>query len=216
MENITEVSDYWWEVSLSYMTYEGKWKYSTTYHPTIREKWEKNLELQFRKLWIPRSDWGDIARAALEFAMEIRDANVKPDLLTRTKQLRESGYQVFYFSSGEPIYLPDIPNEFRQLHRNGKLRDIVAKIEEFRNMDIEYFNFEQSVISLRQNLYICAVEFFGENHPSFTFIKEIVQEYNSNFNEVEIWKWLEKVTNTVETALALENERLSSVKNRGE
>lgn len=188
-----------WAVVLSYYDYEGEWRHSTHYHESYSRSWDRNLEIQYKKLSIPEADW-DWARAPLNFLMELREVTEKVDIQKRVENEQKYDYPVYYFNRSEPIFLPKVPPIYKFYHDTGNLREILEdlKDEKLRLTEEELI---KKAITLRQSAFLESLAFLGEDHPSLSFIKEVIDEFDKSYTSDEVLAWLSKIGSVLRNTL---------------
>ncbi|KGA95646.1 membrane protein [Alkalihalobacillus alcalophilus ATCC 27647 = CGMCC 1.3604] len=188
-----------WAVVVSYYDYEGEWRHSTHYHESYSRSWDRNLEIQYKKLSIPEADW-NWARAPLNFLMELREVTEKVDIQKRVENEQKYDYPVYYFNRSEPIYLPKVPPIYKFFHDTGNLREILEdlKDEKLRLTEEELF---KKAITLRQSAFLESLAFLGEDHPSLSFIKEVIDEFDKSYTSDEVLAWLSKLGSVLRNTL---------------
>ncbi|MCY7902773.1 DUF4062 domain-containing protein [Bacillus inaquosorum] len=190
-----------WAVVISYYNYEGEWQHSTHYHESYSRSWDRNMDVQFRKLSIPKADWL-WSRAPLRFLMELREVTEKVDIKRLVENEQKSDYPVYYFEPKKPIELPEIPSTYEYYYQTGNLRDIIDDIEdEEANLRLSIDKLIEKVITVRQSVYLECLAYLGENHPSVSFIKEVLDEYKNTFSQKEILQWFSKVETVLRNTL---------------
>ncbi|EEL61275.1 hypothetical protein CN454_19920 [Bacillus cereus] len=195
-----------WSVVAHYYNYDGEWKQGTHYHDSYSKEWDRYLDIQFDKLSIPKADWL-WSTTPLKFLMGLREVNEKIDIKEMVESAQKCDYPVFYFAPSEPIELPEVPPEYEFYYKTGKLRDIINKIEDNkRNLRFSSEELIEMAISVKHSLYLESLNYFGEQHPSIIFIKEVLDEYKGTISKEEILQWFKKVIAVLRPALNYERE----------
>lgn len=190
-----------WAVVVSYYDYEGEWRHSTHYHESYSRSWERNLEVQYRKLSIPEADW-DWARAPLNFLMELREVTEKVDIQKRVENEQKYDYPVYYFDRSEPIYLPKVPPIHQFYHDTGNLREILEDlVDEKSNLRLTKDELIEKAITLRQSAFLESLAYLGEDHPSLSFIKEVIDEFDKSYTSDEVLSWFSKLGSVLRNTL---------------
>ncbi|WP_262683329.1 SEFIR domain-containing protein [Paenibacillus baimaensis] len=197
--DITFSSSSSWACTVAYYDYDGEWKHGTHYHESYSRGWEDNIETQYRKLSIQKSDW-QWCRAPLNFLQELREVSEVVDI---KDMVSSQPYSVLYYAPGEEIPIPKVPDEYTFYYDTGDLRDLQHNIRELvKNVNNETTEeYHKHAVALRQSTYIDSMKFLGKEHPSLAFIKEIVDEYNQTLSKNEIKTWLEKMESILTTTL---------------
>ncbi|WP_144489635.1 SEFIR domain-containing protein [Bacillus thuringiensis] len=195
-----------WAVVANYYKYDGEWQHGTHYHEAYSRSWDRDLEIQFRKLSIPKADWL-WSVAPLKFLMDLREVNEKVDIKKMVESEQKSDYPVFYFEPSKSIELPEVPVEYEFYYKTGKLRDIINSIEDKeRNLRLSSEELMEKTISVKHSLYLECLTYLGEQHPSINFIKEVLDEYKGTISKEEILQWFNKVVAALRPALNYERE----------
>lgn len=190
-----------WAVVISYYNYEGECQQGTHYHKSYSRSWDRNLDIQFRKLSIPKADWL-WSRAPLMFLMKLREVTEKVDIKRLVENEQRSDYPVFYFEPAKPIELPEIPSKYEYYFQTGNLRDIIDDIkDEEINLRLPSDKIIEKAIIVRQSVYLECLSYLGEKHPSIPFIKEVLDEYKNTFSNKEILEWFNKVETVLRNTL---------------
>lgn len=190
-----------WAVVVSYYDYEGEWRHSTHYHESYSRSWERNLEVQYRKLSIPEADW-DWARAPLNFLMELREVTEKVDIQKRVENEQKYDYPVYYFDRSEPIYLPKVPSIYQFYHDTGNLREIFEDLkDEKSNFRLTEDELIEKAITLRQSAFLESLAYLGEDHPSLSFIKEVIDEFDKSYTSNDVLSWFSKLASVLRNTL---------------
>lgn len=187
-----------WSVTANYYDYNGNWQHGTHYHDSYERSWSDNIENQFRKLSIPKGDW-HFAYTPLNFLMDIRKTEVELDIKELVDVKNRYDYFVQYYKAGEQIELPIVPNDYVEYNKSGAVRDILAELNSLKVEKLK--NPINEITVLRQEIYLVAYKYFGENHPSFRFIKEVIDEFNNGFDKWDLKCWCDKINNVLATAL---------------
>lgn len=199
--DITYRSDDSWAVVISYYDYEGEWQHSTHYHESYSRSWDRNLDVQFRKLSIPKSDW-IWSRAPLRFLMELREVAEKVDIKKWVENEQKGDYPVYYFEPNKPIELPEVPSTYEYYYQTGNLRDIMDELkDEETNLRLSNDKLIEKAITVRQSIFLECLAYLGENHPSLTFIKEVLDEFDKSLSQRDISKWFSKVETILRNTL---------------
>lgn len=194
--DITYANNSSWSVVVNHYDYSGNWIHGTHYHEGYSDSWDNNIETQFRKLSLPKSDW-IWGHAPLDFMRDLRETKQKLDIGSIVKRL-QSTYPVYYYDESTPVPLPKVPEQYVLLNKSGKIRDILHVLES----DNFIHNYSKNDISaLRQRAYLEAHNYFGEKHPGFKFIQEVIDEYNKEADYFELATWCEKLKDTLTTNL---------------
>ncbi|WP_269772980.1 toll/interleukin-1 receptor domain-containing protein [Bacillus safensis] len=200
-KQITYQSHNSWAVVVSYYDYEGEWIHSTHYHESYSWDWERKLEIQYKKLSIPRADW-NWARAPLNFLMELREVTEKVDIQKRVDNEQKCDYPVYYFDRSEPIYLPKVPPIYQFYHDTGNLREILEELkDEKSNLRLTENNLIEKAIILRQSAFLESLAFLGEDHPSLFFIKEVIDEFDKSYTSDKVLSWFSKLGSVLSNTL---------------
>lgn len=190
-----------WAVVISYYNYEGEWQHSTHYHESYSRSWDRNIEVQFRKLSIPKADW-IWSRAPLRFLMELREVTEKVDIQKLVEDERRSDYSVHYFKPSEPILLPKVPSNYQYYFDTGNLRDILEEIHDKEtNLRLSEDNLIDKALTVRQSVFLECLAYLGENHPSLTFIKEVVDEFVKSFSSKDVLLWFSRLESILRNTL---------------
>ena len=190
-----------WAVVISYYNYKGEWQHSTHYHESYSRSWDRNMEVQFRKLSIPEADW-IWSRAPLRFLMELREATEKVDIQKLVEGERRSGYPIYYFKSSEPIVLPKVPPKYQYYFDTGNLRDILEDIhDEETNLTFSEDKLIDKALTVRQSVFLECLAYLGESHPSLTFIKEVIDEFDKSFSSKEVLLWFNRLESILRNTL---------------
>ncbi|WP_238941970.1 DUF4062 domain-containing protein [Bacillus sp. REN10] len=193
-----------WAVVISYCNYEGEWQHSTHYHESYFRSWDRDLDIQFRKLSIPEADWL-WSRAPLRFLRELREVTEKVDIKKLVEDEQKSDYPVFYFEPNKPIELPEVPSTYEYYYQTGNLRDILEDIrDEEANLSLSSEKLIQKAMTVRQSVFLECLAYLGEGHPSISFIKEVLDEYKNSFSQIEILQWFSKVETVLSNTLGHE------------
>jgi hypothetical protein len=201
LTDITYESHDSWAVVISYYDYEGKWQHSTHYHDSYSRSWDRNLEGQYRKLSIPEADW-NWARAPLNFLMKLREVTQIVDIQKRVEREQQYDYPVYYFDRSEPIYLPKVPPSYQFYNDTGNLRDILGDLkDEKANLRLTEEKLIEKAITLRQSVFLESLGYLGENHLSFSFIKEVLEEFDKSFSSNEVLTWFSKLESILRNTL---------------
>ncbi|MGH1040399.1 SEFIR domain-containing protein [Bacillus wiedmannii] len=190
-----------WSVVATYYNYDGEWQHGTHYHESYFRSWDRNLDTQFRKLSIPKADWL-WSRAPLRFLMDLREVSEKVDIGKMVESEQKSDYPVFYFEPSKPIELPNVPSSYEFYYKTGKLRDIINNIEDKEGaMRFSSEELAEKAIIVKQSVYLECLAYFGQQHPSIIFIKEVLDEYKGTFSREEILQWFNRVVAVLRPAL---------------
>jgi hypothetical protein len=190
-----------WAVVISYYNYEGEWQHSTHYHESYSRSWARNMDIQFSKLSIPKADWL-WSRTPLWFLMELREVTEKVDIKQLVEKVQKSNHPVFYFEPSEPIVLPEVPPTYEYDYQTGNLRDLINDIEDKEtNWGLSIDKLIEKAITVRQSVYLECLVYLGENHPSVSFIKEVLDEHQNSFSQKEILQWFSKVETVLRNTL---------------
>jgi TIR domain len=190
-----------WAVVVSYYDYEGEWRHSTHYHESYSRDWDRNLEIQYKKLSIPEADW-DWARAPLNFLMELREVTEKVDIQKRVDNEQKYDYPVYYFGRREPIYLPKVPAIYKFYHDTGDLREILEDLkDEKSNLRLSEEELIEKAITLRQSAFLESLAFLGKDNPSLSFIKEVIDEFNKSYTSDQVLVWFSKLGSVLRNTL---------------
>ena len=212
--DITYESHTSWAVVVSYYNYEGQWQHSTHYHESYSSSWDRKIETQFRKLSIPEADW-NWGRAPLNFLMELREVTQKIDIQKRVEYEQQFDYPVYYYSPGTPILLPKIPTQYQFYNDTGNLRDITEDIRDRQyNIRLSEDKLMEKAIVLRQSVFLECLAYLGENHPSFSFIKELLDEFDKSYTSTEILSWFNRLVSILTNTLNHEWEIWSKKQKR--
>jgi len=201
LTSITYESSDSWAVVISYYDYEGQWRHSTHYHESYARRWDKNIEAQFSKLSIPKTDW-NWGSAPLGFLMELREVTQKFDIQKQVERKQKCDYPVYYFNRSEPISLPKIPSSYQYYYDTGNLRDILEVIRDEKiNVKLSDEKLMGMAITIRQSIFLECLSYLGENHPSLTFIKEILDEFDKSYTSIEILSWFSRLESILRNTL---------------
>lgn len=123
-EDITFNSGKSWSSTVTYYNYDGEWQQGTHYHESYGYSWERDIEIQYRKLSIPEADW-NWCRAPLNLLQELREVSKPIDIKNKVSQIN---YPVYYYAPGDEIPLPQVPDEYSFYYETGDLRDVQQEI----------------------------------------------------------------------------------------
>jgi len=199
--DITYESHDSWAVVISYYDYEGDWKHSTHYHESYSRRWERDIDVQYRKLSIPKADW-NWCRAPLNFLQELREVDGPVDISERVLNEQKCDYPVYYYKPDEAILLPEAPHEYSFYYDTGNLRDILEEIRDKEaNARLSEEEQLQRVMILRQSVFLESLKYLGESHPSFAFIKEVIDEFNKSSPSLEVFLWIRRLDRILQNTL---------------
>lgn len=187
-----------WAVIIHYYDYEGNLNYGTHYHESYHNRWESPLgmEGQCKKLMIPKGDW-NYAESALYLTMELRERN-KNDNFDKILNHYKSDYDFFnYYKKDQEILVPTVPDEFIQFNKTGEIRDIIEdlRIDPWKNYEIT--TLKEDFESIRRKAYLILYEKLGKEHPALSFVKEIVDEFKTDFNLEDLRVWSRKLSDSL-------------------
>lgn len=189
-----------WAITVHYFNYNGEWQHSTHYHDSYYRDWD-NMEIQFRKLSIPKADWL-WCRAPLNLVRNLRNATTIIDIAKVVQSEKQCDYPVYYYSSQEPIPLPKVPSNYHYYYKSGKLRDILEYLNDKQlNSATDLNELHSNALTLRQSTYIECLKFLGENNPLFQFVKEVLDEYDKSFSLNDLISWFERIKNILSSTL---------------
>ncbi|MDF4187358.1 hypothetical protein PV940_10140, partial [Ligilactobacillus salivarius] len=57
LKDITYQTHDSWAITVHYFNYNGECQHGTHYHDSYYRDWDRNMEVQFKKLSIPKADW---------------------------------------------------------------------------------------------------------------------------------------------------------------
>ncbi len=190
-----------WACVVNYYDYNGDWKHGTHYHNSYFRSWDRNLNIQFGKLSIPEADW-NWAYAPLNFLQELRDVTEAVNIEEMVENKRLYDHPVFYYKPSEEIMLPKIPLEFEFYNESGNIRDIIEEVRDKgkieRSSEEELL---QYCMTIRHSTYLESLECFGETHPSFGFIKEVIDDFDKSFSRLNLINWLSKLEQILQNSL---------------
>ncbi|MGK9183786.1 TIR domain-containing protein [Priestia filamentosa] len=197
-DDITYQSSNSWSVTAHHFDYEGEWIHGTHYHESYESSWDRNLETQFSKLRIPKSDHF-LAVSALRFLQSLRHANQESDIQEKVRELDQDDL-VKYFSEEAPIFLPDIPGRYTSLYKTGTIRDLVESVDDISrlsyNLEPNSFKVEEAhsyARKTRRRVYISMNEYFGDENSNMRFITEIIDRYSENMTLKELGDWAQEL-----------------------
>ncbi|TDO09397.1 hypothetical protein DFO69_3335 [Bacillus subtilis] len=189
-----------WAITVHYFNYNGEWQHSTHYHDSYYRDWD-DMEIQFRKLSIPKADWL-WCRAPLNLVRNLRNATTIIDIAKVVQSEKQCDYPVYYYSSQEPIPLPKVPSNYHYYYKSGKLRDILEYLNDKQlNSATDLNELHSNALTLRQSTYIECLKFLGENNPLFQFVKEVLDEYDKSFSLNDLISWFERIKNILSSTL---------------
>jgi len=204
LENITFNTSESWVTKAHYYNYDGECQLGVHFHKSYTESWDENLEVQFRKLRIPKADWewSDLPLYYLEW-FRLVDAPI--DIKHKVSQL-QMDYPVYYYAPGEDITLPKVPEEYSYYYETGDLRDLIADIKSLAKNDHKVEDYHERAISIRHSAYLLSLRFLGRDNPSLSFIKEIIDKYDPSFGKILMQDWLKKLDAILTSTLNYERE----------
>ncbi|MBL6010717.1 toll/interleukin-1 receptor domain-containing protein [Bacillus halotolerans] len=189
-----------WAITVHYFNYNGEWQHSTHYHDSYYRDWD-DMEIQFRKLSIPKADWL-WCRAPLNLVRNLRNATTIIDIAKVVQSEKQCDYPVYYYSSQEPIPLHKVPSNYHYYYKNGKLRDILEYLNDKQlNSATDLNELHSNALTIRQSTYIECLKFLGENNPLFQFVKEVLDEYDKSFSLNDLISWFERIKNILSSTL---------------
>lgn len=101
-----------------------------------------------------------------------------------------------------------MPLEFSFYNENGKIRDIIENITDKEKVTrLSEEDLLQRAISTRQSTYLECLQYLGENHPSIGFIKEVLDDFDSSFNSLDIFVWLSSLERILQNTLNHEYDK---------
>ncbi|MFF0830185.1 SEFIR domain-containing protein [Brevibacillus sp. NPDC003359] len=190
-----------WAVVVYYYNYDGECIHGTHYHDSYSRRWDNNIETQYSKLSIPEADW-QWCRAPLNFLQELREVSEPTDIHKMVTDEQEYDYPVYYFKPGEPIYLPEVPQQYRFYYDTGNLRDILVEMRDKKDMsrlpEEELFN---RAMTLRQSVALESLALLGVTHPSLSFINEVLNDFDKSFSSTDILMWFSRLDSIIQNTL---------------
>ncbi|AOT70555.1 hypothetical protein [Geosporobacter ferrireducens] len=193
-----------WSVVSNYYDYTGEWHHGTHYHESYRDTWDKNIEIQLRKLSIPSGDWL-FARPALRFLQELREVPSKIDMEAEVEKLKNSGRHVYYYPPSTPAFLPSLPEEYRNLSDTGDLRDIAADIYslifDISTNVIVRPEIRSTIQVLRRRAHLWIFSHYDKDHPAVGFINEVNNKYSDTMSSAELKEWIKEFHSTINDIL---------------
>jgi hypothetical protein len=202
LSNIKGEKESSWAIVAEYYDYDGNWRHGTHYHISYRRSWEttETREIQCRKLRIPISDW-IYTYPLFNLIMNLRERNQEGKIeKILNKHKTEYGY-FEYFPAKTKIPKPSIPEKFKDLYKNGELRDIVEELQTYPFMNYPVNRLHEIFDNNRRKAYLWVYEHLREKHPALKFVKEIVNEYNKNFTLEQLRSWGRKLSSALENTL---------------
>lgn len=196
-EKITYDPNILWRSTVTHITYDGKLGYGTFYNESLRDTWDRSLEMQFRKLRIPKADW-DWCYEPLQFLQELREVDGPIHIKDQVSHLK---YPVYYYAPGEEVPLPKPAEEYRFFQETGDLRDLMEEIRALYKVRLEDEDYHNRSVSIRQQAYVFSLKLLGQNNPLLSFIQEIIAEYDRSFDGLEITLWLKKLDSILSSTL---------------
>lgn len=172
LKDITYQTHDSWAITVHYFNYNGEWQHGTHYHDSYYRDWDRNMEVQFRKLSIPKADWL-WCQAPLNLVRDLRDATTIIDIAKVIQKEQQCDYPVYYYGPQEPILLPKVPSDYHFYYKNGKLRDILEYLnnKQLKN-ETDLNELHSNALTIRQSTYIECLKFLGEKTPYFILSKK--------------------------------------------
>ncbi|MDR9855631.1 SEFIR domain-containing protein [Paenibacillus sp. VCA1] len=203
-ENITFNRSESWVTRAHYYNYDGECQLGIHFHESYSDAWDKNPEIQFRKLRIPKADWEwcDLPLYYLEW-FRLVDAPI--DIKHKVSQL-QLDYPVYYYAPWEDIPLPKVPEEYSFYYETGDLRDLIEDIRSLAKNEHKVEDYHERAISIRHSAYLFSLKFLGQDNPSLSFIKEIIDKYDSSFGKILMQDWLKRLDTILTSTLNHERE----------
>jgi len=204
LENVSFNNNPSWHIVIHYYHFGEGWRYGTHYHKSYKERWSNfgALDVQCRKVSLPRGDF-NFSYGAFYLMQELRDVEEAIDVREKIDAHARAGDFVLYYEPSKPVFLHEVENKYPELAGTGKLRDLIEKMEDFIGAD-----HSQSVISTSDEGFsfghrvtIEATKFFGANHPSMSFVKTIVDDYDRSWTTSEIKQWMRQLKRVLSEAL---------------
>ena len=187
-----------WAVVASYCRYDGQWMHGTHYHESYRRLWESldGHYSQCRKLGIPKAD-SDYADTCIEIMMRLRERKEDESIEEIVELYSIDTSLNKYYPANTKIPKPVIPDQFKELNKNGPLRDIIYDLEisPWQNYKLETLH--GSMESLRRKAILKVYELLPNNHPAIDFVKEIANNYNPEFTLSELTKWSRQLSDAI-------------------
>ena len=115
----------------------------------------------------------------------------------------KGGDLVFYYEPSKPIFSSEIENKYPQLKNTGELRDLIEEMDEFIGEYHGQTNISSANegFSIGHRVIVEATKFLGECHPSMTFLKMIVGEYDRKWSTPKIKEWMKQLCRVTSDAL---------------
>ncbi|WP_440705955.1 toll/interleukin-1 receptor domain-containing protein [Heyndrickxia oleronia] len=192
-----------WAVVASYYDYDGNCQHSTHYHDSYSIDWDRDMETQFQKLSIPEADW-NWGRAPLNFLMELREVSEKVDIQKLVEVRQQYDYPVYYYKPDDTIFLPKVPDKYKFYFEAGRLRDIIEEINDEkirRGVSLYGDDLIQRAILVRQSVFLESLSYLGESHPSLSFIKEVLDEFDKSAPLSDILLWFNRLEGVLRNTL---------------
>ena len=191
-----------WSVCAHHYDYEGEWIYSTHYHESYEIDWNENLEIQEDKLNIPKADRVH-SYQALKFLQRLRHTDKPIDIEKRVKELGLDNL-VKYFSSGDVIFLPDVPDIYKRMYELDEVRDILEELSDMNrlmyDLDPRYFKATDAhsrAKSIRRKAFMSVTKRLKDDGYSLKFLEESINAYDSGLSLKELGKWAEELSSTI-------------------
>ncbi|AFZ89526.1 toll/interleukin-1 receptor domain-containing protein [Bacillus velezensis] len=202
LKDITYQTHDSWAITVHYFNYNGEWQHGTHYHDSYYRDWDRNMEVQFRKLSIPKADWL-WCQAPLNLVRDLRDATTIIDIAKVIQKEQQCDYPVYYYGPQEPILLPKVPSDYHFYYKNGKLRDILEYLnnKQLKN-ETDLNELHSNALTIRQSTYIECLKFLGEKNPLFHFVKEVLDEYDKSFSIDDLIIWFGRIENILSSTLS--------------
>ncbi len=187
-------------VVADYVTYSGISEYGTHYNSGYARSWMKQevLERQLRQLNIPKGDWY-YGESVLYLMMELAETNIP---IVDFLKLRQSSMLCSkLFLANHEIPKPQCPQQFEDLSSNGLIRDL---IEDLYPKNWSGSNLNSTLIDIEhksRKAYLFLHDKLAEKHPMLTFVKDIQNQFDLNFEPSELTLWCERFQKALSDSL---------------
>lgn len=203
MEDVAFDDNPSWCVVIHYYHFGDGWRMGTHFHKSYANSWRysTDLDVQCRKVGLPRGDRA-YAYGAFYLMQELRNTDRQIDVKQKVEARAKAGDFVFYCEPSKPIFLSEIENKYPQLKDTGELRDLIEEMDDFIEADYSHAVISPSDVgfSISHRVVVEATKFFGAGHPSMSFIKTVVADYDRKWPTAKIKEWMKQLQRVVSEA----------------